>query len=187
MARAAPASASTAAGGKAARTRRHKGRGGGTDAPAASTPRSLAWAQGLLCGALIAMAPALAVLLAVLLLPSLLALALERSSGRPVLRSVALCNASSCVAPVRVLWAGGHGLAAALALLGDPRLLATAWAAGAAGWLLAELCPLGLRLVLEAAAAAQAGRLRARRGRLTEEWAAANPSGDEPSGGGRRR
>ncbi len=136
----------------------------------ASPPRSLTWLQGLLCGALVAMAPALAVLLTVLLAPSLLALALERASGRPVLRSVALCNASGCVAPVRALWAGGHGLAAATALLGDPRLLATAWVAGAAGWLLAELCPFGLRLVLDAAAAAQAARLRARRGRLAAEW-----------------
>ncbi len=122
----------------------------------AGAPRSLAWAQGLLCGALVALAPALAVLLAVLLAPSLLALGLDRAAGRPVLRSVALCNASGCVGPVRALWAGGHGLGAATALLGDPRLLATAWAAGAAGWLLAELCPLGLRLVLEGAAAAQA-------------------------------
>lgn len=144
-------------------------------------PRSLAWTQGLLCGALVAMAPALAVLLAVLLAPSLLALALERSAGRPVLRSVMLCNASGCVAPVRALWAGGHGVAAATALLADPRLLAIAWAAGAAGWLLAELCPLGLRLALDAMAAAQAARLRARRARLVEAWSLGD--GTDGSGG----
>jgi hypothetical protein len=147
---------------------------------AEGAPRSLAWVQGLLCGALVAMAPALAMLLAVLLAPSLLALALERTAGRPVLRSVALCNASGCVGPVRALWAGGHGLGAAMALLGDPRLLATAWAAGAAGWLLAELCPLGLRLALEAMATAQAARLRARRARLTQAWSL---EGSERGGG----
>ena len=156
-------------------------------AGAADKPRSLAWAQGLLCGALVALTPALAVLLGVLLAPSLLALALERASSRPVLRSVALCNACGCAGPVRALWAGGHGLAAATALLADPRLLATAWAAGAAGWLLAELCPLGLRLVLEGMAATQAARLRARRARLTAEWALDTAgTGEADRGGGPR-
>ncbi|MBW4093482.1 MAG: hypothetical protein HIU82_20640 [Proteobacteria bacterium] len=164
---------------KAPKAARRKAKAADPDAPA-SPPHSLTWLQGLLCGALVAMAPALAVLLVVLLAPSLLALALERTSGRPVLRSVALCNASGCVAPVRALWAAGHGLAAATALLGDPRLLASAWAAGAAGWLLAELFPFGLRLVLDAAAAAQAARLRARRARLTAEWSLEPPGGGRP-------
>ena len=133
-------------------------------------PRSLAWAQGLLCGALVALAPGLAVLLAVLAAPSLLALALERTAGRPVLRGVALCNATACVGPVRALWADGHGMGMATALLGNPRLLAIAWGTGAAGWLLAEICPLGLRLVLEGQAAARAARLRARRAELAAAW-----------------
>jgi hypothetical protein len=142
----------------------------------------LAWVEGLLCGALVSMAPALAVLLGALLAPTLVALWLERASGRPVLRSVALSNASGCVAPVRALWSGGHGVSAALALLADPRLLATAWAAGAAGWLLAELCPLGLRLALDAAAAAQTVRLRARRARLMEAWSLDPAPEDHPTG-----
>ena len=135
-----------------------------------------------MCGALVAIAPALALLLAVLLGPSLLALALERAAGRPVLRSVVLCNAAGCVAPVRALWAGGHNLAAAEALLGDSRLLAIAWAAGAVGWVLAELCPLGVRLVLEAAAGAQMVRLRARRARLAETWSLEDADGDGSGG-----
>jgi hypothetical protein len=161
-------------------------RRGGDGAVAVRPPRSLAWVQGLLCGALVAMAPALAVLLGVLLAPSLLALALERSSGRPVLRGVALWNASACVSPVRVLWSGGHGLGAAMALLGDTRLLATAWAAGAMGWLLAELCPLGLRLALDATAAAQAARLRARRARLAGEWSLEGAGVGQADGSGGR-
>ena len=168
--------AAVPAGGKAADAKAGAGKTP-RDKAAPTAPRSLTWVQGLLCGALVAMTPALAVLLAVLLGPSLLALALERSPGRPVLRSVALCNATGCVAPVRALWAGGHGLAAASTLLASPRLLATAWAAGAAGWLLAELCPLGLRLVLEATAAAQAARLRIQRGRLAEAWSPRSPGG----------
>lgn len=133
-------------------------------------PRSLAWAQGLACGALVALAPGLAVLLGVLLAPSMLALALERTAGRPVLRGVALCNATACVGPVRAFWAGGHGLGAATAVLAMPRPLAIAWGTGAAGWLLAELCPLGLRLILDAQAAARSARLRARRAELAAGW-----------------
>ena len=141
-------------------------------APRTETPgRSLAWVQGLACGALVAMAPGFAVLGGVLGAPSWVALALDRATGRPVLRSVALCNAAACVAPVRAFWAGLHGLDAAWAVVGAPLVLVLAWGAGAAGWALAELCPLGVRLVLEAAAAARAVRLRARRAAVAKEWA----------------
>ena len=116
-------------------------------APRTEAPgRSLAWVQGLACGALVAMAPGFAVLGGVLGAPCWVALALDRAAGRPVLRSVALCNAAACVAPVRAFWAGGHGLDAAWAVVGAP-------------------------LVLEAAAAAQAVRLRARRAAVAKEWA----------------
>lgn len=138
--------------------------------PAAAAPRSLAWAQGLLCGALVAMAPALAVLLGVLAAPVWLGFALERAAGRPVLRCVALCTAAACVGPVRAFWSGGHGMGAALALVTDGRVVAATWGAGAAGWVLVELCPLGARLALEATTQARIVRLRARRTQLAKAW-----------------
>ncbi|MGC8475810.1 MAG: hypothetical protein ACP5NP_05600 [Acetobacteraceae bacterium] len=138
---------------------------------AEAPPRSLAWLQGLACGALVAMAPGFAVLGGVLGAPAWVALALDRAPGRPVLRSVALCNAAACVAPVRAFWAGGHGMDAAWAVVGGPIILALAWSAGAAGWALAELCPLAVRLVLEAVTTAQSLRLRARRAAVAKEWA----------------
>ncbi len=116
------------------------------------------------------MAPALAVLLGVLAAPALLGFALERAAGRPVFRSLGLCTAAACVAPVRACWSGGHGMGAALALVTDTRVVAAAWGAGAAGWVLAELCPLGVRLALEVTTQARIVRLRARRAQLAKAW-----------------
>ena len=177
MARAAQAGAARTAkraggpppGGK---TRSGKTRGGGAEAG----PRaSLAWLQGLLCGGMVALAPALALLLGVLAAPSLLVLAFDRSPGRPALRAVALCNLAACVGPVRAFWSSGHRLPAGLALIADPRVLGLAWAAGAAGWLLGECLPLAIRVLLEATTAARAARLRARLAQIDKAWLSAGP------------
>jgi hypothetical protein len=130
----------------------------------------LMWAQGLLCGGLVALLPPIALLLGVLLGPALVALFLDRQPGKPVARSVLLCSLAASVAPVRMLWAAGHGMAASVVLATDPDILGTAWAAAAAGWLLAELAPLGVRVALEAVSLSQAARLRAVRAALAEEW-----------------
>ena len=171
------AKAAAGAGGKAKRAgSRPKGKPGATRGDGATGQRSsLAWLQGLLCGGMVALAPALALLLGALAAPGLLALAFDRSPGRPVLRAVALCNLSACVGPVRAFWASGHRLGAGLALIGDPRVLGLAWAAGAAGWLLGECLPLAIRVLLEAVTAARAARLRARRGRIGEAWLWSDP------------
>ena len=42
-------------------------------------------------------------------------------------------------------------MAASAASATDPDIIGTAWAAAAAGWLLAELIPVGVRVVLELA------------------------------------
>jgi len=128
------------------------------------------WMQGLLCGGLVALLPPTALLLGVLLGPAIVALFLDRQSGRPIARSVLLCALAASVKPVRTLWAAGHGMAASVALATDPDIIGTAWAAAAAGWLLAELIPVGVRVVLELASMARATRLRAARAALAEEW-----------------
>ena len=171
MARAAAAGA----GGKAKRAGGKSKPGAARGDRAAGQRSSLAWLQGLLCGGMVALAPALALLLGALAAPGLLALAFDRAPGRPVLRAVALCNLSACVGPVRAFWSSGHRLGAGLALIGDPRVLGLAWAAGAAGWLLCECLPLAVRVLLEAVTAARAARLRARRGRIGEAWSLADP------------
>jgi hypothetical protein len=130
----------------------------------------LVWLQGLAIGAMVAMVPAAALLLGVLLAPGLAALMLDRRPGRPVARSVLLCGAAGCVAPVGDLWNAGQTVDASLAVLGELGGIGTAWSAAAAGWLLAELIPVVVRVVLEAASLAHAVRLRAARAKLAEEW-----------------
>lgn len=146
-----------------------------------SSSNALLWAQGLLCGGLVALLPTVALLLGVLLGPAMAALALDRQPGKPVARSVVLCTLAACIGPVRSLWAAGHDLAASLALAGDLNILGTAWSAAAAGWLLAELSPFAVRAVLEALSLARAAQLRATRDRLAEEWGLAGPSADRPA------
>ena len=142
------------------------------DVPSAPGGRAsaLMWMQGLACGGLVALLPPTALLLGVLLGPAIVAMFLDRQAGKPIARSVLLCALAASVKPVRTLWAAGHGMAASVALATDPDIIGTAWAAAAAGWLLAELIPVGVRVVLELASMTRVTRLRAARAALAEEW-----------------
>jgi hypothetical protein len=131
---------------------------------------SLVWIQGLACGGLVALVPATALLLGVLLLPGLVALALDHRPGRPLARSILLCGATACIAPVRDLWAVGQTVDASLSIVGDINSIGTAWSAAAAGWLMAELLPVVVRVALEASSLARAVQLRSARAKLVEEW-----------------
>lgn len=139
-------------------------------AKAVKRQRSLVWLQGLACGAVVALAPGLALLGGVLLAPGLVALVLDREPARPLARCVLLMGLATCVPPLRLIWPQPQSVSTALALAGDMRVLGTAWSAAAAGWLLAELAPLGTRLVLEAMARSRIARLRAERAALVESW-----------------
>jgi len=145
---------------------------GGASRPVAPPAKSkpLMWIQGLLCGGLVAMLPPTALLLGVLLGPALVGLFLDPHPGKPIARSVLLCTLAASVKPVRMLWAAGHTMVASMALATDADIIGTAWAAAAAGWLLAELLPVGVRVVLEAISLRQAARLRVVRAALAEEW-----------------
>lgn len=143
------------------------------DAPE-TTPQprqhSLVWLQGLLCGAVVALATPTALLLGVLLGPALLALLLDLEPGKPTGRAVTLCAMAASVEPLKTLWTTGHSMATATGLLGDLHVIGTAWSAAAAGWLLAQLAPVAVRAALEAISVARAARLRAERAKLVEEW-----------------
>lgn len=139
-------------------------------ATAARGGGSLVWVQGLACGALVALAPAVAVLLGVLLLPGLAALWLDHRPGRPLARSILLCGAAACITPVRDLWSAGQSVDASLSLLSDIGSIGTAWSAAAAGWLLAELLPVVVRVGLEASSLARMAQLRSARAKVVEEW-----------------
>jgi hypothetical protein len=138
----------------------------------AKAPRrhSMVWLQGLGCGAVVALVPAMALLLGVLLLPGVLALLYDRQGGRPVARTVLLCGAAAVVAPALALWGAGKTMDASLILLSDLRVVGTAWSAAAAGWIAAELAPVAVLMVLEAITQTHAARLRATREKLVAEW-----------------
>jgi hypothetical protein len=144
--------------------------------PERQRQQSLIWMQGLLCGALATLATPTALLLAVLLAPAIAAVVFDREPGRPRVRSIALCGMAASVGPLRTLWTSGHTLGTASALLGDLRVVGTAWSAAAVGWLLVEILPLAVRAVLEALSTAQASRLQAERARLIEAWGLVRPA-----------
>lgn len=145
-------------------------------APARAATSRL-WLHGLLCGTLIAVAAPAALLAAVLGLPALLAWLCDRGSGRPTARNLGLAAAAISIPALAAFWHAGHDWAACLDLLSDPSRLALAWAVQAGFWLVGELAPLAIRLALDAGAAAQAARLRARRAEYEREW------GLPPAGG----
>ena len=149
---------------------------------AAAPPRSLSWLQGLVCGAVVALATPSALLGGVLLAPAILAAWLDREAGRPVARAVLVCTLAGAIHPLVRLWLGGHSMALATVLLRDPWTYIAPWGAGTAGWMLAELSPLALRAVLEIGAIVRAARLRLQRAQLEREWGIppAEPPSDAP-------
>jgi len=137
---------------------------------AAPARRSFAWLQGLACGALATLATPEAVLLCVLLAPGILSLLLDREPGKPVARTVLLFGLAFSVEPVRTLWLGSMSMAEAAHLLSDLSVTGLAWAAAAGGWLLAELAPLVVGLVLDLRSRSQAAALRKLRAQHAEAW-----------------
>jgi hypothetical protein len=79
---------------------------------------------------------------------------------------------------LRTLWTVGHTIATATALLSNVRVVGIAWSAAAAGWLLAEIIPIGVRAALEGVSVARASRLNAERAKLVETWGLDAPQDD---------
>ncbi|CAH2599670.1 conserved membrane protein of unknown function [Rhodovastum atsumiense] len=133
-------------------------------------PGTAIWLGGLACGAVVALATPCAVLVSLLLAPGLVAILLDRDAGRKPARTVLLCGGALVIDPLVTLWQSGQGVGAALGMAADPAILAACWAAQAGAWLFAQILPIVVRLVLDAAVAARAARLRAERGRYETEW-----------------
>lgn len=130
----------------------------------------LPWAQGLACGAILAFAPGIALLLLLLFWPVLVAFVSDKAPGRPMARAVALCAAAASVAPVHAAWNAGFEIQASLAETADWSTLALSWCAAGAGWTLSLLAPLAVRAGLELTSASRVARLRAERARLLAAW-----------------
>jgi hypothetical protein len=131
---------------------------------------SLLWLQGLACGAVATLATPTFILGGLLLAPALLSVLLDQSHGKSTARAVVLFGLAGTVQPLADLWHAGHTIAIALDMASSTTTLATAWAAQGGAWLLCELGPLLIVLVMEAFSAAKAARLRAARAAYEEQW-----------------
>jgi hypothetical protein len=142
-------------------------------APPASPARgkgSMMWLQGLVCGALLAFAPAMALLLAVLMAPALASLAADLEKGRGMTRSVAIACAGGALAPAWHLWLAQDEIGAALALLSDPLNLVLAWGGGACAWALCQVVPALLQSVWSVRESVRAHKIEAEMQQIREEW-----------------
>ncbi len=128
------------------------------------------WMGGLVCGALLAVAPPYAILLAGCLLPGLAAWVFLPERPRRTAQAMLLFGLATSCAPLRRLWDGGGGLAVAWSQLTDPLPLAIAWFAAAFGWALAELLPLAAAAALEFEAQRQRTSLQKARRRVVDGW-----------------
>ena len=137
--------------------------------------RSWLWLQGLVCGAALSFATAPALLVAGLLLPGLAGYAIERTPGKPISEAMLLFGVATVFMPLRLLWEGGHSMAACLTLIMDPWRLGLSWTAAAAGWFLAESAQMIAERYGELAARRDIAALRKERAELAAEWGPLEP------------
>lgn len=138
--------------------------------PASHRPGVTMWLLGIACGTAVTMATPCVVLAGLLLAPGIGILLLEHERGRPTARVALLCGAAAAVAPLVALWQAGVGVSGALTAASDMGVLTGCWAAQGAGWLMAQLAPVLVRLVLDAHARTNMALLRAERARHEAEW-----------------
>jgi hypothetical protein len=140
-----------------------------SEAPA-QAKGSMLWLQGLVCGALLAFAPATALLLVVLLAPALACLATDTEPGRGMTRAVALACVAGALPPVWHLWMAHDTMEMALALLLQPLTLCLAWGAGACSWALCQVLPVLLQSLWNVRETVRARAIKTELKRLKDEW-----------------
>jgi hypothetical protein len=121
-------------------------------------------------GGLIALSPDIALPMAVLVLPGLLALIVDRSPGCGVARAVLLFQAAACVHPVVGAWYRCAGIDGCMSYLTEWPTVLRVWLAAAAAWVLAQIVPLGLKLLDDSRMRFRRAVLTARREALVAEW-----------------
>jgi hypothetical protein len=136
----------------------------------AKTKASAMWLQGLACGALLAFAPAMALLLGVLLAPAIASFAADMEKARGATRSVAIACAAGALAPAWHLWLAGDQLAAAINLLCDPLNLLLAWGGGACAWALCQVVPAVLQSLWAVRETLRAHKIEAEMKKIRDEW-----------------
>jgi hypothetical protein len=131
---------------------------------------SMLWLEGLVCGAVLAFAPATAVLLMVLLAPALLCLAVDTEPGRGMTRAVTLACVAGSMGPAWHLWMAQDRLEEAVDLIWDPMTLLLAWGGGACAWAMCQVFPAVLQGVWNMREAVRGRAIEAEIKRLRDEW-----------------
>jgi hypothetical protein len=121
-------------------------------------------------GGALALSPDIALPLLVLLLPGLIALALDRSPGCGMARAVLLFQAAASVHPLTNAWYRCAGIDGCMGYLAEWNAILPVWLAAAAAWLLTQVLPLGLKLLDDYRVSSRSVTLTARRAALIEEW-----------------
>ena len=132
--------------------------------------RPWTWLQGIVCGAVVAIAPGTAVLLAVLLAPALGILATSRPKHDAPVRAMLLAGAASAFMPLRLLWDQGGTLTAALDVLTDPSRPLLSWVACGLAWLGCHVLEAIMRFVDQMRTSASDKALSHERATLLREW-----------------
>jgi hypothetical protein len=125
---------------------------------------------GVAAGGLIALSPDIALPMAVLMLPGLFALIVDRSPGWGLARAILLFQAAASVHPVMHAWYRCTGIDGCMNYLTEWPTVFRVWLAAAAAWAVAEILPLGLKLLDDYRMRHRRGVLAARREALVTEW-----------------
>jgi hypothetical protein len=125
---------------------------------------------GLAGGGLIALSPDIALPIAVLLLPGLLALMLDRTPGCAVARAILLFQAAACVHPVVDAWYQCAGIDGCMSYLAEWPTVLRAWLAAGGAWVVAQVLPLGLKMLDDYRLRHRRAVLAVRREALAAEW-----------------
>lgn len=140
-------------------------------AKAARSPGAILWWGGLVCGAMVVLSPASAMLLLSLVVPVLLVAMLpEGGSGGRVAQAALLFGLAASIHPLELLWQGGATLPNAMHIARQPMILFTAWMAVLAGWLIHELAAIVLKLAADLSAASERRAIAASLAELETEW-----------------
>jgi hypothetical protein len=108
--------------------------------------------------------------LTVLLLPGLLALIMDRTPGCGVARAIVLFQGAACVHPVMDAWYRCAGIDGCMSYLAEWPTVLRVWLAAAAGWIVVQTLPLGLKVLDDYRLRYRRSLLVARRDSLTTEW-----------------
>lgn len=125
---------------------------------------------GLAVGGLIALSPDIALPLAVLLLPGLLALVLDRTPGCGLARAILLFQGAACVHPVVGAWYRCSGIDGCMNYLTEWPTVLRVWLAAGGALLVAQILPLGLKVLDDRRLHHRRAVLAHRREALAAEW-----------------